>query len=126
MHRRDGTELGLVLAVLYKSDIAKDIFKTLPKVSAIETSLLWLEKTSKAAVDVARSIPPPRVPKAKQKAILAGPFGEDVLTIISVLRVVKRPEFAQLAAYFKKARSRKYRLMVNLSHQDVLKRLEKI
>ncbi|GBP09912.1 hypothetical protein EVAR_92455_1 [Eumeta japonica] len=32
MHRRNGTELGLVLAVLHKTDTAKDIFQTSPKI----------------------------------------------------------------------------------------------
>ncbi|GBP84007.1 hypothetical protein EVAR_15744_1 [Eumeta japonica] len=35
MHRRDSTELGLVLVVLHKSDTAKDIFKYPPKVCGL-------------------------------------------------------------------------------------------
>ncbi|GBP67553.1 Nucleic-acid-binding protein from transposon X-element [Eumeta japonica] len=35
MHRRDGTEIGHVLAVLHKSDTAKDIFKSPPKVCGL-------------------------------------------------------------------------------------------
>ncbi|GBP94600.1 Probable RNA-directed DNA polymerase from transposon BS [Eumeta japonica] len=52
-------------------------------------------------------------------------FGEDILTIISMLRVVKSPEFAQLAADFRKARSGEDRLKVILRHQYLLNRLEK-
>ncbi|GBP70961.1 hypothetical protein EVAR_48969_1 [Eumeta japonica] len=57
MHRRDVTEIGLVLAELHKSDTAKDIFKfsreyavsavptnAPPQPSATKTSLLWPEK----------------------------------------------------------------------------------
>ncbi|GBP63921.1 Nucleic-acid-binding protein from transposon X-element [Eumeta japonica] len=35
MHRRDGTVIGHVLAVLHKSDTAKDIFKSPPKVCGL-------------------------------------------------------------------------------------------
>ncbi|GBP14941.1 hypothetical protein EVAR_6594_1 [Eumeta japonica] len=69
---------------------------------------------------------PPKPATAKKTATSAGPLGEDILTIISMLRVVKRPEFAQLAADFRKARSGEDRLMVILRHQDLLNRLEKI
>ncbi|GBP78982.1 hypothetical protein EVAR_58125_1 [Eumeta japonica] len=35
MHRRDGTKIGLVLAVLHKSDTAKDIFKFPPRICGL-------------------------------------------------------------------------------------------
>ncbi|GBP00194.1 Nucleic-acid-binding protein from transposon X-element [Eumeta japonica] len=35
MHRRDGTEIDLVLAVLHKSDAAKDIFQSPPRVCGL-------------------------------------------------------------------------------------------
>ncbi|GBP06960.1 hypothetical protein EVAR_4401_1 [Eumeta japonica] len=90
-------------------------------------------KTSRAIVDVTQSIPPspthglgkhpqglirncPRrllgsplkSATAKQTATSAGPFGgEDTLTIMSMLRVVKSPELStQLTADFRKTRSR--------------------
>ncbi|GBP44019.1 hypothetical protein EVAR_27188_1 [Eumeta japonica] len=39
MHRRDGTVIGHVLAVLHKSDTAKDIFKSPPKVCGLSELL---------------------------------------------------------------------------------------
>ncbi|GBP32503.1 Nucleic-acid-binding protein from transposon X-element [Eumeta japonica] len=56
----------------------------------------------------------PRAPKpasAKQTETSAGLLGEDILTIMSMLRVVESPEFAQLAANFRKARSGEDRLI---------------
>ncbi|GBP45127.1 hypothetical protein EVAR_33232_1 [Eumeta japonica] len=69
---------------------------------------------------------PPKPDSAKQTESSAGPLAEDILTIMSMLKVVKSPEFAQLAADFRIARSGEDRLTVILRHQDLLNRLEKI
>ncbi|GBP48359.1 Nucleic-acid-binding protein from transposon X-element [Eumeta japonica] len=69
---------------------------------------------------------PPKPASAKQAESSAGPLGEDILTIMSMLRVVKSPEFAQLVVDFRRARSGEDRLMVILRHQDLLNSLEKI
>ncbi|GBP82764.1 RNA-directed DNA polymerase from mobile element jockey [Eumeta japonica] len=213
MHRRDGTEIGLVLAVLHKSDTAKDIFKSPPRVCGLSgiiveapyrksgpgqcfrcqlyghaaqivtqspavsnvanltrqknaNAIKILVTSQNALTAIARlpANPPPRSlvtkfppwpgkareqpvtshavlrphlvinawfrtparavsepvkeairdptkPASAKQESSAGPLGEDILTIMSMLRVVKSPEFAQLAADFRKARSGEDRLM---------------
>ncbi|GBP61130.1 hypothetical protein EVAR_46781_1 [Eumeta japonica] len=69
---------------------------------------------------------PPKPATAKQTATSVGPLREDILTIMSILRVVKSPEFVQLATDFRKARSGEDRLMVFLRHRDLFNRLEKL
>ncbi|GBP88712.1 hypothetical protein EVAR_60648_1 [Eumeta japonica] len=56
MHRRDGTEIVLVLAVLHKSDTAKDIFKFPPRVcglSGITAEAPYKKKAAQGNVSVA-------------------------------------------------------------------------
>ncbi|GBP92954.1 Nucleic-acid-binding protein from transposon X-element [Eumeta japonica] len=228
MHRRDGTEIGLVLAVLHKSDTAKVIFKSPPRVCGLSGIIVeapyrkngpgqclrcqlyghaaqncyaqplcikcreshatkeckrnkdsgdipecvncnsdanppprslvtntfppwpgkaheqpvtshavspppppvinaWFRTPARAVSEpVKEAIREPTKPASAKQESSAGPLGEDILTIMSMLRVVKSPEFAQLAADFQKARSGEDRLMVILRHQDLLNRLEKI
>ncbi|GBP90998.1 hypothetical protein EVAR_69887_1 [Eumeta japonica] len=87
----------------------------------------WFRTPTRTVSELVEAIrEPPKPASAKQTESSAGPLGEDILTIMSMLRVVKSPEFAQLAADFRKARSGEDRLMAILRHQDLLNRLEKI
>ncbi|GBP96933.1 Nucleic-acid-binding protein from transposon X-element [Eumeta japonica] len=88
----------------------------------------WFRTTPKVVPEPVKEATrePPKPASAKQKDSSAGPLGEDILTIMSMLKVIKSPEFAQLAADFRQARSGEDRLTVILRHQDLLNRLEKI
>ncbi|GBP55026.1 Nucleic-acid-binding protein from transposon X-element [Eumeta japonica] len=86
----------------------------------------WSRTPARAVSEPAKAIREPPKPASAKQESPAGPLGEDILTIMSMLRMVKSPEFAQLAADFRKARSGEDRLMVILRHQDLLNRLEKI
>ncbi|GBP24825.1 hypothetical protein EVAR_14158_1 [Eumeta japonica] len=72
----------------------------------------WFRTTLKVVSEPVKEATrdPPKPASAKQKDSSAGPLGEDILTIMSMLKVIKSPEFAQLAADFRQARSGEDRL----------------
>ncbi|GBP96211.1 hypothetical protein EVAR_70468_1 [Eumeta japonica] len=54
------------------------------------------------------------------------PLGDNIKTIMSVLRVVKSAGFAELASDFRRARTGEDRLAVMLAHQNLLTKLESL
>ncbi|GBP66346.1 hypothetical protein EVAR_88456_1 [Eumeta japonica] len=53
-------------------------------------------------------------------------LGEDIKSVMAILRLVKSEGFAELASDFRRARTGEDRLAVILSHQDILSQLESL
>ncbi|GBP78127.1 hypothetical protein EVAR_59921_1 [Eumeta japonica] len=68
----------------------------------------------------------PLPPFNSQAVNQSTPLGDDIKTIMSILRVVKSAGFAELASDFRRARTKEDRLAVILAHQDLLAKLESL
>ncbi|GBP47529.1 hypothetical protein EVAR_30619_1 [Eumeta japonica] len=110
MHRRNGTALSLVLAILERKDQAKEIFKNFSRVNQQANS----ETNNRES---------PTYPSHRYRTA-ASVLRENINTITSIPKVVRSAEVANIAAKFRKANRGVDRLKIILENQELINKLE--
>ncbi|GBP93801.1 hypothetical protein EVAR_62862_1 [Eumeta japonica] len=137
LHGRDGRPLSLVLAVLNKTESTKEMCKNLSKVCGLSgitveppykkgrTRTVPQKSAPRAAPEPTRA-PPVRSPPGRLQLTINLILGEDIKSVMAILRLVKSEGFAELASDFRRGKDWGGRLAVILSHQDILSQLESL